>query len=90
MATSISIRHYVGIYIYETYIYKMSASVPREDDTEIPWSPKGPIERNVINIIIYIYNKSPWESHSQEEQHTQCSLIKWGGENHVPPYKDLF
>ena len=33
----------------------MSASVPREDDTEIPWSPKGPIERNVINIRIYIY-----------------------------------
>ena len=59
MATSISIRHYVGIYIYETYIYKMSASVPREDDTELPWGPKGPIERNVINIRIYIYNKSP-------------------------------
>ena len=52
----------------------MSASVPREDDTEIPWSPKGPIERNVINIRIYIYNKSPWESHSQREQHASCSL----------------
>ena len=37
----------------------MSASVPREDDTELPWGPKGPIERNVINIRIYIYNKSP-------------------------------
>ena len=52
----------------------MSVSVSEDDDTEIPWSPKGPKERTVINIRIYIYNKSPWESHSQREQHASCSL----------------
>ena len=37
----------------------MSASVSEEDDTEIPWSPKGPKEIRVINIRNNIYNKSP-------------------------------
>ena len=52
----------------------MSASVSEEDDTEIPWGPKGPKERTVINIRNYIYNKSLWESHSQREQRASCSL----------------
>ena len=70
-----SIRHYVGIYIYESYIYiKCQCRSRKTTILNIPWSPKGPKERTVINIRNYIYNKSPCESHSQREQHASCSL----------------